>query len=464
MQDLKSKAIRQYFIKAWYYQPWFIAILLCLFFLVLPPIAAVVLIIMDLIDTSKKKKRIAELNLDKLAALDILENDLAQKIAHNDAIVTLESTQNNISKSQAQEATLNSQVVQLNEKLINSQNELEMQEFGFFNQDFDIGTPATYKAKMITLQDQQKMMVKSKTASRFSTQFQYNGSSAQGRQMVMREVKIAMWAFNTHCDNVIVKVTYRNYALSEKKIRRALEIINENEQLQAITAEYLALKLEELDATYKYKEAVEQEKEMIREQREKEREENKLRQEIIAARAVIEKDEKHINTELGRLNVLLSSETADKIALGKEITILQSKLALIEEKKKSVNLRETNATAGYVYIISNIGAFGEGVLKIGVTRRLEPLERIKELGDASVPFIFDIHALIFSDNAFRLESTLHERFKKQRVNKVNKRKEFFRVPLDELQKAIVEEFKGESVNFEMTPEARDYRESLKLSA
>lgn len=464
MQDVSNAAIQSYFIKPWYYQPWFIALLLSLFFLVIPVFVVIVLVILDLIDTSKRKKLIHELNLDKLAMLEILEKDLEQKIAHNEAIATYEATQAQIASYKAKQASLDSQVTKLNEKLIFSQDELEMQEFGFFKQEFDIGTPAEYKSKMILLQDKQKMMVKNKTASVFSTNFQYNGSHAKGRQMVMREVKIALWAFNTHCDNVIANVSYRNYALSEKKIRRALEIINENEQLQSITSEYLALKLEELNATYKYKQAVEYEKELLREQREKEREEKKLQQEIAAARAAIEKDEKHINTELIRLKAMLTEKDANQESLNSEIEELKAKLAKLSNKKEAINFRETNATAGYVYIISNIGAFGEGVVKIGVTRRLEPLERIKELGDASVPFRFDVHALIFSDRAFKLEGALHERFKNNRINKINPRKEFFKVSLDEIKNAIVEEFNGRSVNFELVPEAKEYRQSLKGGA
>lgn len=461
MENINNKSIQKYFTKPWYFQSWFIAILFSLFIFILPLIAGITLVILDIIDTSAKKKRIAELHLDKLASLEMLESDLSRKIAHNDAISSLEKTQKSITSSIAQQTSLNARVVELNEKLLSTENELEMQEFGFFKQEFDIGTPAEYKAKMISLQEQQKSMVKNKTASQFSTNFQYNGSSSEGKKMVMREVKIALWAFNTHCDNVIAKVTYQNYALSEKKIQRALEIINENEQLQTITTEYLALKLEELNATYKYKEAVENEKQLLREQREKEREEKKLQQEIAAARAIIEKDEKHINTELIRLDTLLSKNKNDH-SLIKEISLLRTKLAKLEEKKKSINLRETNATAGYVYIISNIGAFGENVLKIGVTRRLEPLERIKELGDASVPFVFDVHALVFSDKAFKLEHALHERFKSKRVNAINHRKEFFKVSIDEVQKALVDEFSGGSVNFEAIPEAREYRESLKI--
>lgn len=118
-----------------------------------------------------------------------------------------------------------------------------------------------------------------------------------------------------------------------------------------------------------------------------------------------------------------------------------------------------NATAGYVYIISNIGSFGPDVIKIGVTRRLDPMDRIDELGSASVPFKFDVHALIFSYDAYALESELHQRFDKQRVNKVNNRKEYFRVPITEIKK-VLEEYKDLTVDFNETPDAPEYRESL----
>lgn len=459
---ITKDSVKKYFSKPWFYQPWFISILMASFLLVIPPVIAIVLIVLDIKDTRKKKEIIERLNLDKLIALDILEKELDQKISHSSAISTLEATQAEIKKSESQRAEIKNSLTSLNEKLINQEELLDMQEFGFFGQEFDIGTSAEYKAKMISLQSEQKLMVKNKTASRFSTDFTYNGSKVEGRKMVMREVKIALWAFNTHCDNVITKVTYRNYALSEKKIRRALEIINENEQLQSITPQYLALKLEELNATYKYKEAIEHEKELLREQREKEREDKKLQQEIASARASITKDESHVNTELTRLRNMLADEKSDKDKIARQMQSLELKLAELDEKKKDIENRQNNAMAGYVYIISNIGAFGEGVVKIGVTRRLEPLDRIKELGDASVPFCFDIHALLFSDKAFQLENALHKRFAKNRVNRINHRKEFFNIPIEELKAAVEKESKG-LVDFEVTPEAREYRESLVLN-
>src|SRR5699024_8109211 len=123
--------------------------------------------------------------------------------------------------------------------------------------------------------------------------------------------------------------------------------------------------------------------------------------------------------------------------------------------------RNAHALAGYVYIISNIGAFGSDVFKIGVTRRLDPLERIGELSSASVPFKFDVHALIFSYQAYQLENELHAYFDDYRINKVNNRKEFFKVPINLIEQKLAE-YKDLTIDFTKDPVAEEFRESLNL--
>jgi hypothetical protein len=131
----------------------------------------------------------------------------------------------------------------------------------------------------------------------------------------------------------------------------------------------------------------------------------------------------------------------------------------LEKEEKVIDYREQNAKAGYVYVISNIGAFGENVYKIGMTRRLEPMDRVDELGDASVPFSFDVHAMVFSDNAPELEAKLHERFYDNRINKMNDRKEFFRADINEIEKVIKNNYK-KVVDVVKEAPAEQYRESL----
>lgn len=408
----------------------------------------------------RRQKAYARFTVQEQQNYKQLQADITRITEHHTGLKTLEEIDNKVTALKDQFRNGLTAYKALQAKIQVAEDELTIQEVGFTKLDFDLGTSIEYKTRMIQLQDQQKAMVKSKTACSAASDMTFNGSLAEGKKMVNKSVKMSLWAFNTQCDNVISKVTYRNRASSENKIRKAFDVVNANDTLSSITHEYLKLKLDELEATFRYKEQLEHEKDILRAQREEEREEKKLQQEIARERAKIEKDETHINTELARLQKLLSQERGDKATLLQEARTLQNKLQKLTKRKNEVDFREGHAKAGYVYIISNIGSFGKDVVKIGVTRRLEPLDRINELGDASVPFRFDIHALVFSDQAYALEASLHKRFAKQRLNQVNNRKEFFRVPLGEVQKAIVEEFGGASVEFRSGVEAKEFRQSI----
>lgn len=512
-----NSTIRKYTSKPWYIHPILIGILFALWPLFgIPLILGVILLIISAQDSKKKAAYMRSLHLDKVIDLDVIEKSIAEKtlhdksltilanvkdqykttnaeytkvnaalkerIAHNVAISTLESTlkeeekirakalssvrkeldsySEKIEKSKQLYAKIAEKVKSLKEALIPLEEEVDLQNVGFYGIDFDTNTSAQYKTEMIKLQDEQKKMVKNKTACDASTGMTYNGSLAQGKKMVNQQVKMTLWSFNTHCDTVISKVSYRNKDISERKIRKAFDVINSNSDIASVSYQYLELKLKELEATFKFKELLEHEKELLREQREQEREEKKLQQEIARERAKLEKDETHISTELARLQRLLTQEQSDKMALQKEIGSLEGKLMNIGKKKSEIDFREAHAKAGYVYVISNIGSFGKDVVKIGVTRRLEPIERVNELGDASVPFRFDVHALMFSDQAYKLEKALHDRFASRRLNQVNNRKEFFRVPLEQVRDAMIKEFNGTSVEFHMQPDAKEFRQSI----
>ena len=144
-----------------------------------------------------------------------------------------------------------------------------------------------------------------------------------------------------------------------------------------------------------------------------------------------------------------------------KIKELEAKLGLLEQDRKNVLDREQNTRAGFVYVISNIGSFGENVYKIGMTRRLEPMDRIKELSSASVPFEFDVHAMIFSEDAPALETALHRQFDDRRINLVNSRKEFFRVSLSEIEK-VVKENHNATVTFTAVAKPEQYRQTVRL--
>lgn len=128
-------------------------------------------------------------------------------------------------------------------------------------------------------------------------------------------------------------------------------------------------------------------------------------------------------------------------------------------KQKALSLAQ-QTKVGHIYVIFNIGSFGESVFKVGMTRRLDPMDRVKELSDASVPFEFDMYAIVYSENASEFEKLLHKDFEHKRMNLVNSRKEFFEITLDEIEQ-IVKKHNG-NVQFTKAAEAREYRESMKI--
>ena len=223
------------------------------------------------------------------------------------------------------------------------------------------------------------------------------------------------------------------------------------------------LKLEELSLCYEYENKKNEEKEQRRIQREKEREQAKLLKEIEEARKKIQKEQTHYTTQLKFLNdqIEIESNSERLEFLLQKKNDVEKNLIDLDIALKDVDYREANQKAGYVYVISNIGAFGNDVYKIGMTRRLNPQDRIDELGGASVPFKFDIHAMIFSDDAPALEAALHRAFENRKVNMANGRKEFFNVTLDEIKKVINANY-DKTVDFIDIPPAQQYRESLKL--
>jgi hypothetical protein len=230
-----------------------------------------------------------------------------------------------------------------------------------------------------------------------------------------------------------------------------------------ISSNYLNLKIQELYLVYEYQVKKQEEKEEQIRIRDEMREEAKLLKEIEDIKSRIEKEEKHFNNALQFLNERLSKAQteSDRILLEQEKANIEKSLAQIEINKQDVLKREQNTRAGYVYIISNIGSFGKNIFKIGVTRRLEPKDRIDELGDASVPFRFDIHAMIFSEDAPALEAALHKTFEHRRLNMINFRREFFKASLEEIENAVRNNF-AKPVEFVKLPDAAEYWQSIKL--
>lgn len=339
---------------------------------------------------------------------------------------------------------------------------LEMQEIGFFERQYKFSDSTKYKEALDELRKQQKLLVKNGKAGNIIHPMLLDNNKSKGRAMQNQLIRAAIRGFNGEADALLVKVTVSNVDKKTKALHKAFEQLNKmySRNLIEITPQYLELKTKELQLAAEYEYQKQQEKELLREQREKEREEKKLQAEIKAKRKQLDKDRTHFKNMINNVKELLASAKDDEIEeLKRQLEDYQSKLSELDKIEKDIDYREGHATAGYVYIISNIGSFGEDVYKIGVTRRLEPLERIKELSSASVPFQFDVHALIFSEEAFALENELHTEFEAYKVNKVNGRKEYFKVPFEKIKASLI---KHKELTIELTEQAEafEYRQSL----
>ena len=307
-------------------------------------------------------------------------------------------------------------------------------------------------------------MKQAKTAVSGNMNWTVNGNASKGKKMVSDMQKLLLRAFNSECDDVIEHVKYNNIEAGEKRITTSREAISKLGTIMEVSIQpkYYRLKIEELHLAFEYAQKKQQEKEEQKEARARMREEAKLAKEIEEERKKLEKEQQHYQNALERINAQLAAASeADRAAIEEKKAELVAQLDKIDKEFKDVDYREANQRAGYVYVISNIGAFGENVYKIGMTRRLDPQDRVDELGDASVPFNFDVHAMIFSDDAPRLEAALHNAFADRKLNFVNQRREFFRVSLDEIKKVVKENY-DRSVEFVELAPAEQYRESIKL--
>ncbi|HVG10228.1 MAG TPA: DUF4041 domain-containing protein [Thermoanaerobaculia bacterium] len=328
-----------------------------------------------------------------------------------------------------------------------------LQEAGIYRYRHPLTDTVAYARELAGIEDRIKAMTrKDGGAVQATTSWTVNGSVTQGRAMVRDFSKLMLRAFNAEADNLVRGLKpYKLAAAVErlKKVADTIERLGKTMQIR-ISAPYLQLRVRELELTADFLQKQAEEKEAERMERERLREERKVAQEIERERARLEKERQHYVNALDAL-----------VAKGDEAGAarLRGQLDDVQRAIEDVDYRAANIRAGYVYVISNIGSFGERMVKVGMTRRLDPMDRIRELSDASVPFNFDIHALFFSKDAVGIETAMHERLAELRVNIVNRRREFFRATPSEV-KAHLAELAGELLQFEDVPEALEYRQCL----
>lgn len=346
---------------------------------------------------------------------------------------------------------LERQVDDLNRQVIVNRDRLVLEEIGLFDFDHPAETSATLATELEALRSDIRQTNKIGSAITATANFTFNNSLSKGQTFVNQMSRIMLRAYNAEAENAVKTVKAGNLASAQKRLSTAREQIAKQGRMidLSVTDHYHRLRLKELEIAARHEQAKAADRQKERERRAELREQRALEAEIKREKDRLEKERNHYLNSIQRLRNSGDTSSADS---------LQAELDRIDAEIAAADYRAANIRAGYVYVISNIGAFGEGVVKIGMTRRLEPEDRIRELGDASVPFNFDVHALFFSDDAVTIEAMLHREFAEQRLNKVNQRREFFRVhPQSVLD--VLTEHNVSVLEFNTHAAADDYRMS-----
>jgi hypothetical protein len=339
----------------------------------------------------------------------------------------------------------------------------EIQSYGLYKPHFDFDTSEKYKEALEKVRENEKALVKNEEAAICTQQWSVNGSTSEGAKQTKRYIKLMLRAFNGECEALIADVRWNNATRMEERLQKSFEAINKMGETHttSITGKYLKYKLDELRLSYEYQDKLHQEKEEQRQIQEQIREEEKAQKDIEKALKESDDEEKRYNKALEQAKKEMENAEGEKLEkLKAQMQQLQLELAEAMAKKERALSMAQQTKAGHVYIISNIGSFGENVFKIGMTRRLEPMDRVKELGDASVPFSFDVHGIIYSENAPELENILHKEFDDNKLNLINNRKEFFDVPLVDIEK-VVRKYDS-TLELTKIAEAREYKESIAI--
>ncbi|WP_245618489.1 DUF4041 domain-containing protein [Knoellia aerolata] len=338
-------------------------------------------------------------------------------------------------------------VVELNDQRV-------LQDVGIYRYHHPLEDAAAYKDRLEAVNARIDEYVKTGRAVLASDMFTFDGSLAKGRKMTADFSKLMLRAYNAEADNCVRSLRSGNVRTAVARLERAMAAI---ERLGAImemrvNPDYHQVRVEELELTADFQMKVQEERERAREERAELKEQQRVERELAAEREKLDKERAHY---LGVLEALRAK--GDDAAVAE----LEGRLHDIDAAIEANDYRAANIRAGYIYVISNVGALGPNVVKIGMTRRLEPRDRVRELGDASVPFLYDTHALFFSEDAITLENELHKAFADRRVNHVNARREFFFATPAEVRELLLEKVGG-LLEFNEKPEAPEYFQSCGL--
>ena len=340
---------------------------------------------------------------------------------------------------------------------------LEDMSFGVYKPHYNFDAPEDYRKALEEVWQKKKEMVRSGRAAVCDTAWTVGGSQREGARMTKQNITVMLRAFNGEADAAVAKVTWNNVIKMEERIRKAFSAINNTGTVNMIriVPEYLELSLAELRLTYEHEKKKRDVLEEQREIRERMREEERAQREFERAQQEAATEQERYEKALAKARAEVEKAKGEEIdAANAKVRDLEEKLAEAQAKSERAKSMAEQTRCGYIYIISNIGSFGEKVFKIGMTRRLDPIDRVRELGDASVPFQFDVHGMIYSEEAPTLEKSFHRQFMERSVNLVNTRKEFFELRLDEIE--AFAKSQGVTMEFTQLAEAREYRETLAI--
>lgn len=430
-------------------------------------VIVIVLLVIQLLKKTRTNEKLKE-SLNKYKDIINVDSEVSKRKA---ALETLGSKLSELEKVyKDKDSALNQDYLQhkaiyenLRKEVSLLEENLENISYGLYKPQYDYKTSEEFKQKLEEIINRQKQAIKNEMATYCPIKWEVGGSKTEGAKMTKHYSKLMLRAFNGECDASIAKVRWNNIGNMEARIEKAYEAINKLGSTHQITVtkDYFSLKLQELRLEFELQEKLYQEKEEQRKIREQMREEEKAQREIEKARKEAEEEEERNEKALQKARAEIEQAKGKELErMTEKIKILEENLQKAHEMKERAISRAQLTKSGHVYVISNIGSFGDTVYKIGMTRRPEPMDRIDELGDASVPFDFDVHGMIYSENAPELENRIHKKLESKRVNLVNRRAEFFDTTLNELE-AIVKEL---NLNIQLTKiaEAKEYRETISL--
>ncbi|GIG29574.1 DUF4041 domain-containing protein [Cellulomonas marina] len=398
---------------------------------------------------------------ERRAAQDRLDNDV---VAHKQARNALDRELADVRRQheaeaarlEAERTALSAEISELRARVVELEETALLQEVGLYVYQHPLANAEAYKERLGSLRARIKQMgLKDGGAIEAATGWTVNGSAAEGRRMVSQTSNLMLRAYNGEADALVRGLKPHALVRSVERLEKtatAIEKLGRSMSIRIAPA-YHRLRIQELELTADYVAKVAAEKEAERAAREALREQRKVEADIAREREKLAKEREHYLNALAAVRA-----TGDAGAISR----LEAQLADVDRAMDEVDYREANQRAGYVYVISNIGAFGESMIKVGMTRRLDPLDRVRELGDASVPFGFDVHALFFADDAVGIEYQMHQRLADRRVNRVNLRREFFYATPDE---ALVHlrDLAGDVLQYEAVPQALEYRQSRTMA-